>query len=371
MVTAPLRERPAAGRGVGWLLGAALLGGALLGGAARAGPEDAQLDVAEAARPGVVRIHWRHARFSDFTLMRNAVVLREDGLLLMAGPPPDTQGVLTATLADGKRLRATFLAGDAPTALSLLRVAATGLKPLALTPAPAPLALPEGERAFPPRPLVMPALGLPVVMVTGDGAVAKGAVRAWGRYGTLVEPASGRRVRSTGLVTAAMAVVDTDAGSPLLDPGGRVAGLVVGRRATVAPEEGAATRPGLRQRPEPVEALAVPAAVIRIVWPLLEKHGRVPRGALDVTTAQADATLREHLGLASGGHLVQELEPGGAAARAGLERLDVIVAVNGVPMRPGTTLQDVLLPFRPADRVRLDVMRAGELMRIPVTLGSR
>jgi S1-C subfamily serine protease len=352
-------------------VGPALLGLLLMAAPAAGESREAERAMLAAARPSVVRVRWRDARLTHLTSVRNAVVVSADGLLLMAGPPPSRRGTLTVTLHDGRELRAGFLAADTQTALSLLRVPTTGLRPLELRPEveadPDP-----SEAPFPPRPLLMPELGLQVVLLTGDGAVARGAIRAHGRFGTVLDPDTRRRERSTGLLGAALAALDTDAGSPLLDRRGRIAGLVVGRRNSVAPERGEPPEaPVLRERPEPVEAVAVPAAVIRIVRPLLEKLGRVPRGSLGVATEQVGAPLRAHLGLAGGGQLVRQIERDGAAFRAGLQRLDVISAVNGVPIQPGTSLHDVLLPFRPRSRVRLDVIRAGRLLRLPVTLGDR
>lgn len=356
----------------GRLVLAAICGGAaLLLGARPGGAGERDLAVANAARPSVVRVRWRDMRFPTVTAARNAVVVGKDGLLLMAGPPPSRGGTLAVTLHDGREMRARLVASDAQTALALLRVSTTGLRPLRVRSEEVP-SVPATQGEFAPRPLVMPALGTRVVMVTGDNAVAMGVVRAWGRHGTVLDPTTRRRVRTTGLVGAAMAGIDTDAGSPLLDSDGRILGLMVGRRASKAPERGVpAPRAGLLQRPEPVETVAVPAAVIRIVLPLLEKQGRVPRAALGVSTKRLDPSLRAHLGLDAGGHVIESLEAGGAAARAGLRRLDVIVGVNGIGIGPETTLHDVLLPYRPRTRIQLDVIRAGRRMKVPVTLGER
>lgn len=356
------------------LLVTALGVGATLLCARSTGADEHELKVAEAARPSVVRVRWRDMHLPTITAARNAVIVRKDGLLLMAGPPPSRHGTIAVTLYDGREMRARLVAGDAQTALSILRVPTTGLVPVKVPPPPsATHAHPVATNAgFAPRPLAMPRLGTRAVMVTGDGAVALGAVRSWGHHGTVLDPTSRRRVRTTGLFAAAMAAVDTDAGSPVLDRDGTLLGLMVGRRATKAPERGVPPpRGGLVQRPEPVEAVAVPAAVIRIVLPLLEKLGRVPRAALGVTTKPLDAQLRAQLGLEKGGHLVERVDPMGPAHRAGLRRLDLIVGVNGAPMRPGTTLHDVLLPYRPRERVVVNVIRAGAPLKVPVTLGSR
>ncbi len=342
---------------------------------AEAGASAAELAVARAARPSVARVRLRDPRFGDRTMTRHAVVVRRDGLFLMAGPPPGRAGTITLVLHDGRQLRARQLGHDAETALTLLRVATTNLPALrgaAGTPQAAGSTKTPRAPAAKPAPLGLPALGSRLVMVTGDDAVAVGPVRAHGRIGSLRDPDRRIVIRTTGLVGVALAAVDTDAGAPLLDGAGRLAGLLVGRRATIAPAPG--ERPaaqGLKVRPRPVEAVIVPAEVVRLIWPLLEEHGRVPRAGLGIKTQALDESLRAHLGLKSGGHVIRSLEPGGAAARQGLRRHDVIVSVGGRKAPPGTSLHDLLLPFRPRETVALGVTRGGASKQVSVVLGER
>ncbi|MDA1195439.1 MAG: PDZ domain-containing protein, partial [Planctomycetota bacterium] len=137
-------------------------------------------------------------------------------------------------------------------------------------------------------------------------------------------------------------------------------------------EDGAARTAahGLSLRPSPTEVLAVPADVVRLVWPLLERDGRVLRGHLGIETRDADAALRGHLGLETGGHVIEALVPEGPGARQGLVRHDVIVAVGGVPVEPGRPLHEALLPFRPGTRVTLGLVRAGKRLEVEVVLGA-
>jgi len=209
-------------------------------------------------------------------------------------------------------------------------------------------------------------------MVTGDGAVAMGPIRAHGRHGT-VTPVSGlRKVTTTGLIGVALAAVDRDVGSPLLDAQGHVAGLLVGRRAAiVAQDAAAAARRGLRQRATTVEAVAVPAIVARMVWPLLERHKRVPRLALGITTVPVEAALAEHLRLEGGGHVVRRVSPSGMAGRQGMHVHDVIVSIEQWPIERGSSLHDVLLPFRPGALVRIEVIREGKRLILSIQTGER
>ncbi len=340
---------------------------------ARAEDEASVLSKAEvaravAARPAVARVRWRDGRFGDVSATRNAIVVRRDGLLLMAGLPPSRRGSFTAVLPDGRELAARIVGSDAGTALTLLRVTTSGLTPL---PGAAPTPPPADDEVPAARPsLALPPLGQRLVMVTGDGAVAVGPVRAHGRHGRYVDPSRRAHRRTTGLVGVALAAVDADAGAPLLDPEGRLAGLVVGRKDSLAGAEAAAAR-GLAARPRAVEILAVPAAVVRMVWPLLERHGRLPRAGLGLESREADEALRQHLGLRAGGHVILRVTPGGAAERQGLRRHDVLVGVDDARIPPGTPLHDVLLPFRPGDRVKLQLIRGGERLTVAVRLEER
>lgn len=373
----------------------------LVGGAANSEARDADVALAKQARASVVRIRWRDARFSRRQVVRNAVVIRADGMLLMAGAPFASPGSLTAVLPDGREFPAELLAADTQTALTLLRIRAAHLRPLALRIEPAPKETkpkaspkdaappgreakdaPKAKKALPAaRPLVAghvagqvaplryAPLGLRVVMVTSDGSVAVGAVRAHRRHGTLVDPKTRRPLPTTGLLGAALAVVDEDVGAPFLDPQGRLVGLMVGRKSVVAPEKGeAAAGVGLRMRPTTREAVAVPASVIALVWPLLERFRRVPRAALGVRTLPMDDVLRAQLSLETGGHVVQTVTPGGPAARARLELHDVIVGLDGRSIEPGATLHDCLLPYRPGASVKLDIFRAGDRVSAEVRL---
>lgn len=67
---------------------------------------------------------------------------------------------------------------------------------------------------------------------------------------------------------------------------------------------------------------------------------------------------------------VVAVEPGGAAARAGIRPGDIITSVAGQSTTSLTALQAVLAAHKPGDRVRADVSRDGTVSTVTVALGS-
>lgn len=97
-----------------------------------------------------------------------------------------------------------------------------------------------------------------------------------------------------------------------------------------------------------------------------------PRGWLGVsytaTTEQRltdDGVVMKHVDYP----VVASVEPGSPASRAGIERGDVIVAYNGMDLRRAEVNLTRLLV--PRSRVAVRVRRAGEVVEIPVVVGSR
>ena len=69
--------------------------------------------------------------------------------------------------------------------------------------------------------------------------------------------------------------------------------------------------------------------------------------------------------------MIREVDPAGPAFRAGMRPDDILVALEGAPLACGATLPDLLLPYRPADSVKLRVMRLGKPIDLEVLLGER
>jgi len=114
---------------------------------------------------------------------------------------------------------------------------------------------------------------------------------------------------------------------------------------------------------------AIPSNLARRVMRDLIAHGRVRRALLGITIADVDAEDAEVFGLPEiSGVLVEDFPAGSPAQRSGLERGDVIVAVNGRKVDRVGTLQRVVAQHEPGEVVDVDVIRYGTARRFDVRL---
>lgn len=98
---------------------------------------------------------------------------------------------------------------------------------------------------------------------------------------------------------------------------------------------------------------------------------RKPRVTVGITMGDVDEALAAHLGIArEEAVLVTDVTDAGPAARAGLERFDVLLAVDG---RSPATRESLLLAVaakRPGDELLLEVRRGPERRSIAVPVES-
>jgi Do/DeqQ family serine protease len=86
---------------------------------------------------------------------------------------------------------------------------------------------------------------------------------------------------------------------------------------------------------------AVPANMAKSVMAQLTKSGTVRRGILGVTVQPVTSDLASSLGLSDvRGALISSVQQGGPAERAGLQRGDVILALNGSPVADSNALRN-------------------------------
>jgi serine protease Do len=117
---------------------------------------------------------------------------------------------------------------------------------------------------------------------------------------------------------------------------------------------------------------AIPADAAAPVIAAL-KAGEAPqRGYLGIGIAPVGEDFAAALGLPKDrGEIVQRIEDGGPAAKAGLKRGDVVTKVNGKEVTPQQTLSYLVANVKPGTRIPLEVIREGKTMTLNVAVGTR
>ncbi|MBC6993814.1 Do family serine endopeptidase [Neolewinella lacunae] len=108
-------------------------------------------------------------------------------------------------------------------------------------------------------------------------------------------------------------------------------------------------------------SFAVPSAIVRKVVQDLREFGIVQRGLLGARITELNTRYAEEIGLKrDNGVYVAEVTAGSAAEEAGLQKGDVILAVDGVPTLRNSELLEQLGRRRPGDAVVLTFERDGQ-----------
>jgi serine protease Do len=103
----------------------------------------------------------------------------------------------------------------------------------------------------------------------------------------------------------------------------------------------------------------------------LKEHGHVTRGWLGVQVQPVTAGIAESLGMRKAeGAIVDQPQPDGPAAKAGIESGDVITAINGTPVKDSRELARTISMMAPNSSVKLEVLRKGESRSVTVALAQ-
>ena len=116
---------------------------------------------------------------------------------------------------------------------------------------------------------------------------------------------------------------------------------------------------------------AIPVDLARDVLSQLIESGEVRRGLLGIDIRNIDALMAEALGMDNTrGVLVMGVREGSGAEEAGLQVDDVVVAVDGDPVRNTTQLKSRIGATPPGTEVEIEFLRDGKARRVSVELGE-
>jgi serine protease Do len=192
------------------------------------------------------------------------------------------------------------------------------------------------------------------VMVVGnplnlDQTVTTGVVSAKNRQIRINDPSFENFIQTDAAINRG------NSGGPLVDMSGRVVGIAT----------------AMNWGAENI-GFAVPVDTLREVLPQLRDKGKVSRGYLGVQVGNIDYEQQQAFGLASrDGALVSSVEGGTPAADAGLQHGDVIVEVDGHPVKDTRQLISYVSQKGPNTKVDVVLLRDGKRMQKTVKLGER
>ncbi len=134
-------------------------------------------------------------------------------------------------------------------------------------------------------------------------------------------------------------------------------------------------------------AFAIPANTVKDVVAQILKNGRVQHAYLGVSLQDISASVAQALHLpVSSGILIESVQPGTGAAKAGLKAGtirttiagedymmggDIIVGAAGKPVGTTEGLRDLIATHKPGGKLTLEIYRGAKKLTVTVTLGRQ
>ena len=272
--------------------------------------------IAEAVGPAVVQIETTSG-------VGSGVIYDASGLILTAAHVVDGASVVLVRLSDGTAVQGTVVGAHAETDVAVVSIAGSADLPIA-------------------------ELAIGVDPDVGSLAVALGSPFGLDQTVTAGVVSAVRTVGGIGMVQTDAAINPGNSGGPLVDRLGRVIGI----NDQIFTLGGANEGVGF--------AISIDIAVLVADQLVAGEEVRLARLGVSSTT-MTDGTA---------GALVQEVVDGSAAADAGLQVGDLIVAIDGRAIRSSGDLRAEIISTSPGTSVELSVLRSGTAITLQAVLGS-
>ena len=114
---------------------------------------------------------------------------------------------------------------------------------------------------------------------------------------------------------------------------------------------------------------AVPVDIVKKVVADIIRYGEVHKALTVAETVDLSQEIAEELELSTlNGVVLSYIAPDGAAARAGLEKGDAIVSIDGQPIKSRGAFEEIISYKSPGDKLNLGYIRNGKLAETAATL---
>ena len=241
---------------------------------------------------------------------------------------------IEVTTKDNRRFSAKLVGRDPDTDIAVLQIPASGLT-----------AVPIGDSDRLQVGDFVLAIGNPFGL---GQTVTSGIVSALGRSGLGIEGYE-------DFIQTDASINPGNSGGPLVDLQGRVVGI---NTAILAPGGG---NIGI--------GFAVPINMVRRVMDQLINYGEIRHGRIGVAIQDLTPDVAQALNTRrTEGAVIARVEPGSPAERAGLRPNDIIVAIDGAPMRSGSELRNRVGLSPIGDEVDLTIERGGADRNVTVRI---
>ena len=262
-------------------------------------------------------------------------VIQSDGLILTNAHVVEGATRVTVQLTDRREYTAKVIGVDKTSDVAVIKIPATGLQTVNL--------------------------GDSNTLQVGQWVLAIGAPFGFENSATAgIVSAKGRTLPDSGYVPFIQTDVPINpgnSGGPLFD----MQGQVIGINSQIYSRTGGYM--GV--------SFSIPINVAMQVAHQILTTGHVERGKLGVVIQNVDQGLADSFGLPQPeGALVSSVEEGGAAARAGVQPGDVILALNGQSVQTSSQLPVRIASLMPGTTVRLTIWRNHTQRDVNVKLSS-
>jgi Do/DeqQ family serine protease len=267
----------------------------------------------------------------------SGVVVNADGHILTNFHVIDGAVDIKVEMTDNRTYTAKVIGSDQPSDLALLKIEASSLPALSLG---------DSDKVR-----------------VGDVVLAVGNPLGVGQ--TVTAGIISAKGRATGLSDGSFEdFLQTDAAINRGNSGGALvntAGELVGINSQILSPSGGNIGIGF----------AIPSNMAKAVLDQLLKSGKVRRGMLGVTIQAVSADLAASLNLpAARGAMVNSVQSGGPADKAGVKMGDVVTAFNDTPVIDNNNLRNLVASTQPGTDVVLTLLRDGSDKRLTVKLGE-
>ena len=271
---------------------------------------------------------------SDNTNLGSGVIISQDGYIVTNSHVISKADNIIVMLNDGRKATAKVIGNDVESDLAVIKVDLTGLKPLGFR-----------EQSTQVGDVVL-AIGNPF----GVGqTVTQGIISATGRTGLGINTVE-------DFIQTDAAINPGNSGGALVDAYGQLVGI----NTAIFSRSGGSMGIGF----------AIPTEIVKLVMNGIIKDGKVRRGWLGI---ELQSSMKDPTKLSDDtqGVEVMNVMPNGPAAKAGLQKGDIITAMDNKPVDDANTLIQLVARKAPNSVVNLQVMRNKAQSSVNVTLGER